>query len=104
MLQFLLNVHVFGQDLQVATEAPRVASYNFPSSFEPHEALPGRLMLEGAIDDGAARRLALLGHDVDWWPERAWQAGAICALRIDPQTGVIEAAADPRRPSYALGW
>jgi len=104
MLQFLLNVHVFGQDLQSAVEAPRVASYNFPSSFEPHEALPGRLMLEGAIDDAEGRTLSLLGHDVDWWPQRAWKAGALCALRIDSEAGVIEAAADPRRPGYALGW
>ena len=49
MLQTFLNVEVFGMDLQAAIEAPRFATFSFPSSFEPHNVQPGRLMLEDLI-------------------------------------------------------
>ncbi|HEX6142754.1 MAG TPA: gamma-glutamyltransferase [Geminicoccaceae bacterium] len=104
MLQFLLGAEVFGLGLQAAVDAPRMATFNFPSSFEPHGMLPSRLMLEPALAEVAGDDLARRGYDIRPWPERAWQAGAICALRIDPETGVIEAAADLRRPAAALGW
>ena len=42
MLQVFLNIHLFGMEVQEAVEAPRVASYSYPSSFEPHAYHPGR--------------------------------------------------------------
>jgi gamma-glutamyltranspeptidase / glutathione hydrolase len=36
MTQVLLNVLVFGMDVQEAIEAPRFATYSHPGSFEPH--------------------------------------------------------------------
>jgi len=101
MLQVLANVQVFGMDLQAACEAPRAASFNFPNSFEPHAYLPGRLMLEAGLAADQGDRLADMGHDVGAWPADAWQAGSVCVLRIDRQRGLIEAAADPRRPTGA---
>ena len=50
MLQVFLNIHLFGMELQEAVEAPRVASYSYPSSFEPHAYHPGLLNLESRID------------------------------------------------------
>ena len=35
MLQVFLNIHLFGMEVQEAVETPRIASYSFPSSFEP---------------------------------------------------------------------
>src|SRR5271156_3204749 len=37
MLQVLLNLFVFGHDVQSAIEAPRFATYSFPSSFAPFD-------------------------------------------------------------------
>ena len=48
--------------------------------------------------------LASLGHEVTWWPELEEAAGAVCAVRVNPATGVLEGGADPRRLAYALGW
>ena len=48
MLQVLLNTTLWDMDLQTAVEMPRMASYSFPSSFWPHESLPGRLQVESA--------------------------------------------------------
>ena len=104
MLQVFLNVNAFDMDVQSAIEAPRFATYSFPSSSEPHAYHPGRLNLENRIDAATGDELARLGHDVKWWPELEWRAGAVCAIRVNPDTGMLEGAADPRRPAYALGW
>lgn len=104
MLQVFLNINVFGMDPQAAIEAPRFATYSYPASSEPHNYHPGRLNLEARIDKATGEALARLGHRVAWWPELAWQAGAVCAIRVNPETGILEGAADPRRPAYALGW
>ncbi len=103
MLQVFLNIHLFGMDVQAAIEAPRAASYSFPSSFEPHAYHPGRLNLESRIDGETGSTLASLGHKVEWWPDWTWMAGAVCAIVADRKTGVMKGGADPRRPSYALG-
>jgi len=103
MLQVFLNVHLFGMEAQEAVEAPRIASYSFPSSFEPHAYHPGRLNLEGRIERPTGDALGGLGHKVEWWPDWTWLAGAVCTIIADKASGVLKGGADPRRPSYALG-
>jgi gamma-glutamyltranspeptidase/glutathione hydrolase len=103
MLQVFLNVSVFGMDLASAVEAPRFATYSFPSSFEPHQELPGLLMVEARIGSATLGALNGLGHDARAWPEWTNQAGAVCAVNRD-STGVLRGAADPRRSTYAVGW
>jgi len=103
MLQVFLNVHLFGMEAQEAVEAPRTASYSFPSSFEPHAYHPGRLNLEGRIERSTGDALADLGHRIEWWPDWTWLAGAVCTIITDKVSGVLKGGADPRRPSYALG-
>ena len=102
MLQVLLNVMHFGMDPQSAIEAPRVASYSFPSSFAPFEYFPGRLAVEGRIDKSTRDELAARGHLVQDWPEWTWLAGSVEAILTDPETGMMGAGADPRRPAYAI--
>ncbi|WP_427184690.1 gamma-glutamyltransferase family protein [Bordetella bronchialis] len=104
MLQTFLNIEVFGMALQQAIEAPRFASLSFPSSFEPHTAVPGRLMMEDLIPREVGDRLAAMGHSVRWWHDRNWRAGAMCAVRHDLASGIRWGGADPRRPAYAAGW
>ena len=102
MLQVLLNIFQHGMEVQDAIEAPRIASYSFPSSFAPFEYFPGRLAVEGRIDAGDARRSRRRGHEVRDWPEWTWLAGSVEAILTDPATGLIGAGADPRRPAYAI--
>jgi gamma-glutamyltranspeptidase/glutathione hydrolase len=104
MLQVLLNIFVHGQDVQSAIEAPRFASYSYPSSFAPYDYYPGRLSVEGRFPEAVTADLARRGHQVERWPEWNWLAGAVCAIRSDTKRGVMEAGADPRRAAYALGW
>jgi gamma-glutamyltranspeptidase/glutathione hydrolase len=102
MLQVMLNVLHFGMELQDAIEAPRVASYSFPSSFAPFEYFPGRLAVEARIPGETRAALAGLGHGVVDWPETTWLAGSVEAILTNPATGLMAAGADPRRPAYAI--
>ena len=104
MLQVFLNIFVFGMEPQAAVEAPRFASYGFPSSFEPHDSYPGRVSLESRIADEVGEILSGWGHDVNWWPERIYLAGSVCAIAKSEATGILRGAADPRRAAYASGW
>jgi gamma-glutamyltranspeptidase/glutathione hydrolase len=103
MLQVFLNLELFGMDHQEAVEAPRFATYSFPDSFEPHSYFPGRLLVEHGVGSDVAMGLSERGHDVAMWPDGNWRAGAVC-LVDQRANGLRFAAADPRRPSYALGW
>ena len=103
MTQVLLNLSAFGMDLQAALDAPRFASYSFPSSFEPHDSHPGLLKLERLMPDATADALTALGHRVEWWPDRTWLAGGVCAVVADNASGLKLGGADPRRHGSALG-
>ena len=104
MLQVFLNITVFAMNPQQAVEAARFASYSFPDSFEPHSYSPGLLQVESRVPQDVREGLARRGHLIEDWPEFVWRAGAVCVLRADRISGVISAGADPRRPSYAVGW
>ena len=61
-------------------------------------------MLEARIPEATGDTLAAWGHGVEWWPEWAWPAGAMCVLVQDVARGTLSAGADPRRPAYGLAW
>jgi hypothetical protein len=44
------------------------------------------------------------GHKVRKWADWDPAAGDVCAIVVDPETGVLKGGADPRRSSYAIGW
>ncbi|MBT6116520.1 MAG: gamma-glutamyltransferase family protein, partial [Rhodospirillaceae bacterium] len=104
MVQTFLNLEVYGMDPQQAVEAPRFAMHSFPNSFEPHAYYPGRLTLEQPLFDAHGANLAKRGHKPEAWAAGTWRAGGMCLVRHDLKRGILEGAADPRRPSYALGW
>ena len=51
MMQVYVNKFHFGMDIQQAVEAPRFATYSFPSSFAPNTYNPDLLMIEQSIPD-----------------------------------------------------
>ena len=104
MLQVLLNVFVSEFRLLDALEQPRFATYSFPRSSEPHPYTPDLLKVEGRISESVLLSLKDRGHDASSWPDWDWRAGAVCAIMFDTETGMLEGAADPRRPGSAVGW
>ena len=103
MTQVLAKLLWFGADLRSAIEAPRFATYSFPSSFAPNESFPGLLMLEPRLGDEVGSALEARGHRVGWWEDRSWKAGGVCAVMVDANQGGLVAGADPRRASSAAG-
>ena len=103
-LQTLLNHLAFGMALQDAVEAPRLVTHSHPDTFSPHAAHPGLVTLEERIGEATCDRLAARGHRIERLDDRTHWTGGVCAVRRDLATGELEAAADPRRWSRALGW
>jgi gamma-glutamyltranspeptidase/glutathione hydrolase len=102
-LQFLLNVLEFGMSLQEAAEAPAFSIEHFPSSFYPRTAEPGVVYLEGRIPPETVAELRRRGHIVKVQPD--WSGQNVLAAMFDARTGVLSAAASPRRDTpYAMGW
>jgi gamma-glutamyltranspeptidase/glutathione hydrolase len=100
-LQLVLNVLVFGMNPQQAVEAPRFSTQTLINSFWPRVYKPNQLNVEAAIPESTRAALRTLGHDVT--EIGACGVGAVVTTR-DPKTGVLQAGADPRRPTYALAW
>ncbi len=100
-LQLILNMLVFSMYPQQAVEAPRFSSQSMVNSFYPRVYLPGQLNVEPGISEEVRSELASLGHKIVEDPMCGY--GAIVTQR-DPRTGVIGAGADPRLPTYAIGW
>lgn len=88
-VQVLLNLLVFGMDLQAAIDAPRFRS------------LSGRrLILEPPITDEVRRRLAAMGHEIVEDPTSSF-GGAQAVMRL--QRGWA-AGSDPRKDGMAVGY
>jgi gamma-glutamyltranspeptidase/glutathione hydrolase len=100
-LQIALNLLVFGMNPQQAVEAPRFSTQTLINSFYPRAYKPGVLNVEGGIPEDTRAELAALGHTIN--EMGACGIGAVVTRR-DPETGVLSAGADPRRPTYALAW
>ncbi len=103
MAQVFMNTYVFGMDIQSAIEAPRFATYSFPSSFAPNTYHPGLLMMEQSIPDDVFEDLTARGHKTERWPDAIWKAGGVLAVQQNPATGTKMAGADPRRAGTASG-
>lgn len=103
MMQVYMNKFHFGMDIQQAVEAPRFATYSFPSSFAPNTYLPDLLMIEQSISEDVAEDLSRRGHRVERWEDGTWKAGGVLAVVFDPETGELSAGADPRRAGTASG-
>jgi gamma-glutamyltranspeptidase / glutathione hydrolase len=100
-LQFLLNVAVFGDDLQLAIDRPVFQSAHFPSSFYPHESIPGRVYIEDRYPSSTLDELRRRGHDVQ--TTGPWSLSRVCAVGRNDD-GALRAGANPRgMEGYAAG-
>jgi gamma-glutamyltranspeptidase/glutathione hydrolase len=101
-MQTLLNMVDFGMNMQQAIEAARWSTRSFPASPFPHTMYPGDLALEGRIPDAVKTELEHRGHKVTM--RGPWSLNDSAGIVIDPVTGTLSAAADPRTSALALAW
>lgn len=106
-LQFFLAVADFGLEVQDAIEAPRFSTAHFPTSFYPHNCVPGLLRVEERIPEDIRAELEARGHTLQVNP--AWSEGDVLGIRVDAQ-GTLYGGADvrgeqsKRMPSHIVGW
>ena len=102
-LQFFLNVVDFGMDIQQALDAPTFHTEHFPSSFYPRAQHPGRVVVEGRIQESVRAELRSRGHEVTAAGD--WAHGRVLGIRTEPERGLIFGGASPRlEHGYAIGW
>ena len=102
-LQFFLNYVDFGMNLQEAIDAATFHSTHFPSSFYPHGAQAGGLVVESRIPEATRKDLAARGHKVQ--VTGPWSNGKVMAVRFHQEQGVLAGAVSPRHQiGYVMGW
>jgi gamma-glutamyltranspeptidase/glutathione hydrolase len=103
ILNVLLNIFVFGMEIQRAIEAPRINSLHPFSSFDNHESEAGVLEIEDRVPQGVRDELTARGHKLKVLGAYGMSTGVV-AVGVNPQTGTLRGGADPRRERYIFGW
>jgi gamma-glutamyltranspeptidase/glutathione hydrolase len=99
-LQLLLNAIDFGLPPEKAVTAPRFGTNHHLGSFRQKTPELGSLLLDPGYSKGVVADLKLRGHKV----EVKRPAASPIMLRIDPKTGLIEAAGDPKARRHAAAY
>lgn len=88
MMHVITNVIDFGMGIQDAIDAPR--TYSFATS--------NRTEMEARIPESVREELAAMGYTrIDVRPDYDLYFGGAQAILVDPETGELRGAADPRR-------
>jgi gamma-glutamyltranspeptidase/glutathione hydrolase len=103
ILNVLLQMIVFGRDVQDAIEAPRINSQHPFSSFDNHESQPGLLEIEDRVPPDVRDALIARGHKLKVIGPYAMSTGVV-AVGVDPKNGTLRGGADVRRERYIFGW
>jgi len=92
-VQAMVQYLDYGLSLQQAIEAPRARVWD-----------GNGVEIENRISAQTIEALRMRGHDISAFPD-AWTilVGGMQAIAIDPDTGLLTGAADPRRDGYAIG-
>ena len=101
LLQFFLNVVEFGMNVQQATEAPNINSFQMRSSFGAHESRPGRLLLANSVPQNVRDELIKMGYTLTF-EERT--SGPINAIFLDQQHKSIWGGSSNHGDDYGIAW
>ncbi len=102
-LQVITHVLDFGMTVAEAVEAPRWRNTHSPTeSTLPHEC-ENLLYVEGRFPPEVLEGLKAKGHVLNIIGD--WEGrGSEVMIQVDPETGALAGAADPRRDGYAIAW
>jgi gamma-glutamyltranspeptidase/glutathione hydrolase len=101
LLQFFLNMVEFGMNVQEATEAANINSYQMHSTFGEHKAEPGRLLLSESIPPWVRRDLARRGYRLEY--ERL-TSGPINAIFFDRRNKTMWGGSSNHGEDYGIAW
>jgi gamma-glutamyltranspeptidase/glutathione hydrolase len=100
-LQVLLNCLDFGLSPAEAVTAPRFGTNHHLGSFRQAPPELGSLLIYADVGEDTIKDLQSRGHKVTVRRPPLWHP---CALAIDPKTGEIQAAGDPRARRHAAAY
>lgn len=92
-VQMLLAMLDFDLNIQAAIEAPRFRTFDGQ-----------RVELEDRFSESTRQALRDMGHAVESIGDWSLSVGGGQGLTRDPDSGVWQGGADPRRDGYAVGW
>ena len=101
LLQFFLDVVEFGMDVQQATEAANIVSYQMRSSFGAHESQPGRLTLPESTPESVHAELVRRGYRLDFQRQTS---GPINAIFFDRRHGTFWGGSSDYGEDYGIAW
>ena len=100
-LQILSNLIDYGMDPQEAVEAPRW--WSFPGTDPASLDTPPELRVETGMPAATIKELEALGHQVA--PRRPGiYDGKVQLIILDPESGILKGASDPRGDGQAAAW
>lgn len=101
LLQFFLNTVEFGFNVQRATEAPNINSYQMRSSFGNHEIRPGRILLANSTPKEVRDELTKMDYTLTF-EERT--SGPITAIFLDQEHKTMWGGASTHGDDYGIAW
>ncbi len=101
LLQFFLNVVEFGMNVQEASEAPNINSFQMRSSFGKHDSRPGRLLLAESMSPWVRGELRKMGYELTF-EERT--SGPINAIFFDLKHGTMWGGSSHHGEDYGIAW
>ncbi len=101
LLQFFLDVVEFGMDVQQATEAANINSYQMRSSFGTHESEPGRVTVQEQTSPWVLDQMRRMGYRLDL-QERT--SGPINAIFFDREHGTFWGGSSDYGEDYGIAW
>jgi gamma-glutamyltranspeptidase / glutathione hydrolase len=101
LLQFFLNVVEFGMNVQQATEAANIVSYQMRSSFGAHDTRPGKLTLHDTVPPWTRAELSRMGYTVDTSPKTS---GPINAIFFDREHNTMWGGSSTDGDDYGIAW
>ena len=101
LLQFFLNVVEFGMDVQEASEAANMGSYQAHSSFGDHISEPGKLLLRADMPYDLMVRMEKMGYSV---VTEGRTSGPINGIFIDQEHGTLMGGSSDYGDDYGVAW
>jgi gamma-glutamyltranspeptidase / glutathione hydrolase len=101
-LQLLVNHFDFGLEPAASVIAPRFMTDHFIGSFRQTPPAPGQLRINPEIGSGTLDALKALGHGLS--VKSGSLAAAPSVIALDPASGQLRAAGDPRAGRHALAY
>ncbi|MFT4024960.1 MAG: gamma-glutamyltransferase [Flavihumibacter sp.] len=103
LLQFFLNMVEFGMNVQEATEAPNINTYQYWLSLgdEDRKPRPGQLLLQSNTPDWIRKELRQMGYQLRFEDRTS---GPINAIYFDWKHGSFWGGSSNHGEDYGIGW